>query len=356
MRPVTLFSRSLTITPYGLRFLILTLTIGVTALNTGNNLLYLILAMMLSLIIVSGILSEQSLKGIGVVRRLPSSIVAGEAVRVGLTVTNTKKYLPSFALSLEEIINGRPAGERVLFHEIPARQSLSKGYSHLFPARGRHRIEGVRITTRFPFGLFEKSRFSPCLNEVIVYPKMFPLSPRFLDGCLTGEEEIMNRKGKGITLYDLREYVMGDDARAIHWKTSARHSRLLVREYAQEEKKRVLLFLSNYFPQDADSTKVENFERGVSYVASIALVLLKRDFEVKVVTWGGEVSWGRGEAHLKRILHFLALLIPTIEKRDMPLLSEQGYRLLIMTWDDPFWRGREEEFSRTLKVWERTSS
>jgi hypothetical protein len=51
-------NRSLRFTKEGLSFVLFSLAVGVAAVNTGNNLLYLILAMMLSLIIVSGILSR----------------------------------------------------------------------------------------------------------------------------------------------------------------------------------------------------------------------------------------------------------------------------------------------------------
>ena len=89
-------NRSITFTPAGTRFVFLTLAIGVAAVNTGNNLLYLILGMMLSLIIVSGILSEQSLRKISVDWRFPTRIFAQQPVPVEIRITNGKRFLPSF--------------------------------------------------------------------------------------------------------------------------------------------------------------------------------------------------------------------------------------------------------------------
>src|SRR2546426_12793719 len=68
--------RSLRLTPERVRFLLLTLAVGVAALNTGNNLLYLLLAMMLSLIVMSGILSEQCLRHLVIRRRIPEHVFA----------------------------------------------------------------------------------------------------------------------------------------------------------------------------------------------------------------------------------------------------------------------------------------
>jgi hypothetical protein len=61
--------RRLKLTREGKYFIFITFGVGVAAINTGNNLLYLLLGMLLSLIIVSGVLSELSLRHLTVARR-----------------------------------------------------------------------------------------------------------------------------------------------------------------------------------------------------------------------------------------------------------------------------------------------
>src|SRR3990170_1927020 len=95
-------NRSITFTPAGTRFILLTLAVGIAAVNTGNNLLYLILGMMLSLIIVSGILSEQSLRKISVEGRFPARIFAQQPVPAELRITNGKRFIPSFSFRVDE--------------------------------------------------------------------------------------------------------------------------------------------------------------------------------------------------------------------------------------------------------------
>ena len=58
------------------------LSIGIAAVNTGNNLLYFVLAMMLGAIVVSGILSERNLRGLWVERSVPGDVTAGGGVCV----------------------------------------------------------------------------------------------------------------------------------------------------------------------------------------------------------------------------------------------------------------------------------
>ncbi|HEX4385918.1 MAG TPA: hypothetical protein VH083_23335, partial [Myxococcales bacterium] len=76
--PVPAWKRRLVFTRAGRWYTALTVGIGLAAINTGNNLLFLVLGLLLASIIVSGILSEQSLKGVKLERRLPPSATAGE--------------------------------------------------------------------------------------------------------------------------------------------------------------------------------------------------------------------------------------------------------------------------------------
>src|SRR3954464_2654693 len=69
--------RRLKITREGKFFILLTLSVGLAAINTGNNLLYLLLGMLLALIVVSSIMSELSLRHLTVVRRLPARAQVG---------------------------------------------------------------------------------------------------------------------------------------------------------------------------------------------------------------------------------------------------------------------------------------
>ena len=82
--------RSTRITSEGLQFLIFALAIGIAAINTGNNLFYLLLAMMLSLILVSGIAAEYCLRRLELRRHLPDLLFINTSVTAALVVKNRK--------------------------------------------------------------------------------------------------------------------------------------------------------------------------------------------------------------------------------------------------------------------------
>src|SRR5215471_17664118 len=90
--------RTLKFTREGKYFVGITIGVGFAAINTGNNLLYLLLGMMLSLIIASGILSEMSLRGLEVERLPPGRLHARRPVLMGIGLRNRKSRLPSFSI------------------------------------------------------------------------------------------------------------------------------------------------------------------------------------------------------------------------------------------------------------------
>jgi len=80
-----------------------TIAVGFAAMNTGNNLLYLLLGSMLGFIVVSGWLSEQAIRGLHVERRVPRAVTVGHDLRLTYDVTNVKRHLPSLAVEISEV-------------------------------------------------------------------------------------------------------------------------------------------------------------------------------------------------------------------------------------------------------------
>ena len=97
-----------------------TLGVGFAAVNTGNNLLFLVLGMMLGMIIVSGILSEITLRGVTVERTVPDRCTAGVVFPVELALRNRKEYAASFSVELRDEINGHPFKRRCFFLRVAA--------------------------------------------------------------------------------------------------------------------------------------------------------------------------------------------------------------------------------------------
>lgn len=368
--------RSLTFTSLGTRFVLVTLAVGFAAINTGNNLLYLVLALLLSLITLSGVLSEQCLRRLEVSRQIPSTIFSGSPAPVTVMVTNHNRLFPAFLLHVLETSSdalhllASAAGEPFIFVLLPG-DSRSVTYRVRFERRGLHRLRGIRISTRFPFGLFTKQLLLPISEEVLVLPSLLPGED--LAGLVNpvGQAEARARRGQGSGFFVLRDYADGDDARMIHWKSSARQAKLLVREADEEEHREVTLALDLRWPS-ASATEREaalydaRSERAVSLAATLAIEWSRRGWRLGLFTGGAHIPPGQGRAHLSRLLQALALL-PSLRHPDRsPLLTGLPAWLSAVGLFDreqgaapqpPSWRaGSPDDLWVLLTIWEQTEA
>jgi uncharacterized protein (DUF58 family) len=279
--------------------LAVTFGLGLTAMNTGNNLTYLLDSMVMAVIIVSGVLSEQSVRGVRVAPVLPDEIYAETPCVVGARVRNTKQRRPSFSIALE-----RPGtGARLAYVSRlgPGEERLVT-WEETLPRRGRHRLGDVRVTTRFPFGLFVKAARATGWDEVLVYPRRVPPPAALLRQATGAGSAPTRRRGLGHDLHDLRAYRTGDDRRLIHWRVTARTGTLTVRELEAETAQDVWLVL-----RDDGRGDRERLEQTLAEAAAVASSMLRRGASVGLVGPGIEVPLGQGAGHARRVLTALAL-------------------------------------------------
>ncbi|MBW2528368.1 MAG: DUF58 domain-containing protein [Deltaproteobacteria bacterium] len=317
-RKKSFWPRKLKFTREGKYFLGITLGVGLAAINTGNNLLYLLLGMMLSLIIVSGVMSELSLRTLRVKRRLPTRAQVGRSHLVEIEVFNNKRRVPSYAIEVEDLRADQPADKRCFFLKISPRSTQIAAYRRTPQRRGLERHTGFRIATRFPFGLFEKSREVENADELIIYPAVDPvrLPPRG-QGENAGESGPLGR-GSGEEIFALRPMREGDDPRDIYWRKSTRPDGLVLRERAREVHQAVefvvdVLRTPVMGGRDGPATPTgedrhEVLERHIRRVASHAVAHIKRGDRVTIVTTAGERVRSDLARGIDPLLRFLALL------------------------------------------------
>lgn len=315
--------RALRPTRAGWLFFAITLGVGFAALNTGNNLMYLVLSLMLAFLLLSGVLSESSLRGIRVRRQLPRELYAGFDNKIVLEISNNQRRVAAFAVVVED---RRAAPEpapsdrpRVFALRVGAGETLRCAYGFRPERRGRVIFEEFQIFTRFPFGLFSKSLTLPANQGALVYPALEPApSLQNFGSPRDAGERLSAPAGSGADAIGLRGYASGDSLRRIHWRASMRRRSLLVREVESEHEVEVEVRLRTRGVQPG-----ERFERSVGWAASEIGALLDAGSRVTLRTDDDLIDAGAGARQRARLLTYLALVEPSGDTarglRDEPL-------------------------------------
>jgi uncharacterized protein (DUF58 family) len=319
--------RHLKFTREGKLFVFVTVGLGFGAVNTGTNLMYLVFAFMLSLIILSGILSEHVLRRLRISRRLPSRVFAGEPTLIEIVARNTKTRLVSYSVEIEDRAQDLTNDRRCYFLKIPPGNEQAASYRRVFPRRGRVSFESFRVATRFPFALFEKWRELPGEDTLIVYPARLatPL-PKGLSHDL-GDRKGQAR-GRGTETRELRDYRESDELRAVHWRRTAALGRPIVREFEREAGELLSIAIDNGLAA-GDGAGLARLEEQISRAADLTERALARGHSVEICARGERTPPLAAYASSDALLRFLALLQPAAP--EVPLAAPtRGARVVDM--------------------------
>lgn len=300
------------VTRTGIVYVLVTLVIAIAALNTGNNLLYIVVAAMLAAILVSGYVSALVLRYLELDIQLPEHVFAGRPVFGRIVVQNPRRFLPSFSV---RVISSRKKRKRLAkqwrweattfsfpFNRpseqqwlrlpdrrlrrvtvLPPPPGIFQGIAYFpflppladsaadlelrFDRRGCYREDSFGLATAFPFAFLTKTRHVALRREVLVYPRIEPTDQMLgVLPLVRGEWESFVR-GRGSELYRIREYLPEDSARHVDWKATAKSGSLKVREFAREDERKLAIVFDN--PRDG-AISDEIYERAVDLTASLA--------------------------------------------------------------------------------------
>ncbi len=304
----------------GRTFIATTLGVGFAAINTGNNLLFLVFGFMMSLIVLSGVMNNIVLRGVSVRRSLPERAFAGSTCLVEMELHNTKRRMPSYSLEVEDLAEGPSAVRHCYFLKVGAGLHEHASYRRVPERRGWLRFHGIRVLTRYPFGIGEKWRLFEQSDELLVYPALLADELVAPDLASLGHDAPTTQIGAGTEIGGLKGYQEGDEARAIHWLRSAALGRLVVHEKQRDASSHLSIVLDNRKPAGVPAAWDAAFERAISRVAALALVAHGRDFSIEIVCRGARSTTVMPDASVDPILRFLALL-DSVPEEDAPPMA-----------------------------------
>jgi uncharacterized protein (DUF58 family) len=330
----------------GLLYIVITVLLGVGAINSQNNLLFIVFGLALGALLVSGVVSGAMLMGVTVHRRPVHDAAVGSPLSVVYQVRNANRLVPALALTVHEdarvaLASERPGGGDTLrvaafVTRVPARRTV-RVRTHATPARrGVVRFEAITVTATFPLGVFRKSVVFREGGHAMATPAPAGCRPELV---LRGpdrrprDQRQTPRHGAGDEFYALRDYVPGDPTRMIAWKPSARADTLVVRQNLAITDTSLELTLVPDAPAGS-ARPGEPAERTLSLAMGLAEASLRTGRSVSVLVsgaWSGPVLV-ESRADLARLAAGLAELdtlapAPVADPRTPPSSRELRVRL-----------------------------
>jgi len=279
-------------------------------MNTGNNLMYMVLSLLLAFLVLSGVFSESALRGVRVRRRIPREMFAGTPAPLVLEITNEQRRVPSFAIVVEDLLGTQvdraESAGRVFALRVGPGRTETRAYRFAPARRGDLDFSGFRVTTRFPFGLFSKAALIEAEQRALVYPAVEKLVP-MQRGSPTRDwgETSGGQGGDGSQVAGLRAFAPGDNLRRVHWRASMRRATLLVRDQEKDQKAEFEVLLRTRGTQPGQA-----FETAVSHAASEVLAHLGAGWRVGLRTDSEHIEPAEGALQRDRLLCFLARVCP----------------------------------------------
>ena len=273
----------------------MTLLLGFAAVNTGNNLLYLIVAALLSFMASSGFAGKRNIEGYQLELNVPDEVYAGVETLLTLRITNPRRFFPALLLrvELDDVI--------VLLPFIPGRAIGSVTLPFCPPRRGHNRIERLRISSPFPVAFFVRSHTFVLDGDIIAFPAPLPL-PYLLSAA--GKEvhragSSSARRGNQGVIAGIYDYTGTEPLKRIHWRLSARHDALKVKELESDASEPVIIV-----PEELPGASREERLSGAAWLIDRTL---RSGRPVGLRLGQSLLAPGSGRDHKLKLLRALAL-------------------------------------------------
>ena len=293
---------------------LLIIVLAFLAISSGWRVLYLLTYVLLTLFILSWFWTRYSLRKMAF-RRTASvgRVQVGEIFDERLMLDNIS-ILPKLWVQIADgsTLPGHRAG---YVASMGGRKRATWRARTVCKQRGRFQLGPVTATSGDPFGLFHRRITLTAPRDLLVLPRVLPISNFVLfTGGLPGRGRSSRRALHSTTnATTIRDYTVGDALHRIHWRSTAHYNRLMVKEFDLDPALDAWIFLDLHDEVQAGEGEDSTVEYGVTIAATIATYLLRQDLSLGMIVNAEHrefLSLDRGERQIERVLEMLAVVEP----------------------------------------------
>jgi uncharacterized protein (DUF58 family) len=245
----------------------------------------------------------------------PRRVAAGQQVKVTVEVANRGRG-PAPLLLLEDRVPVELSGRgRFAIQGIEPGGTRSDTYDVRPSRRGRYEIGPMSISYVDPFGLASRTVEATTTAAFLVRPRVETLTlPRDLGERRSLAVSALRQPtgSSGEDFYTLREYVEGDDLKKIHWPSTAKRNRYMIRQEETPWHTRATIVFDDSAAHHGGYGEGSSFERTVEAAAALADLYHRSGYSYRLVgAHEPGLPPARGADHLQRCMDLLATLDTT---------------------------------------------
>lgn len=332
LRPSWIFSRRpgfpyrVSISFGALLFILGTGIIGLAAMDADVNLLVLIFGLCVAALLINLFYGWRGLRGLIVKRVLPDIAICGQPFIIRYELRYRRRWSCARGILVQDVLGRHElmASPEMFVPVLRPGETVTLSVPAVCHSRGKIAFSSLRISTRFPFGIFSKYIVLHSEHDLVVFP---PLG-RLLTDVVSASQSMDAAGGMGNAgrhrgdeeYYGVREYRVGDNPRRIHWRRSAHTGQLMIREMSKAQNRQIWCVVSTQMSSSSEADK-SRIESVLSAAATVICDALERGVQVGLICDGDPFVIfppGGGRAHRPRLLRELALrnIVPQGELAD----------------------------------------
>lgn len=276
--------------------------------NVQAGWLFVLSACLVGAMLAGLVLPRRMLRGLAVRRRAPQEVHQLDVVPVQLQLTNNARGMRSGVIAADAAFDEI----RVSVPAIAPRERVEITTERRAGRRGPDGLGPVALRSSAPFGVGEGWRSVAVEDPVatLVLPAVIRLGPlSFVRPAASSDHAIRTepRRGHGPEYLGIREYRAGDSMRHVHWPSTARTGLIMVREFEQEQTRRLAIVVDTSWDSGEAWTPLD---RVCAAAASVAMAALSQGHGTRLLIPGGDGLEVLGRADgvdlLRRLAHVRA--------------------------------------------------
>jgi uncharacterized protein (DUF58 family) len=294
--------------------LILVVVLLAIAWNTDITMVYIFFVIAFVMFTFSFIQLQFSIPDIKVTRQAPEVAYEDELLNVKMDISNNRSIALYFFELIDVFPGAAPDEQEISLFVLKMNAKGEKKADYIINCykRGLWKFGPVSVISRDSLGFFKIKKIMGVSSEILVYPKLFRVFsfPPLASGSVSWMGvETANISGDSHEFFGVREYRPGDAISRIHWPSTARHNKLIVKQFERNAVQEATIIIDLKKGHDIGNGKETTLEYSVKIAGSVAKYLLNEGAFVQMIGYGREaviLPFGKGESHMFKIMEYLA--------------------------------------------------